>query len=416
MFKTLESGVRIFKQNNIRVPKPIIYIQVPHGMTQFKIRSGTVDKNGLFVAIKKKYKILQDFEMRIFSLPSFKNKNRFDNNYLNAVKGLIEEFKGIKEQVATEDRVKYAYGVAAALNSGSPSIVHDMNTKFFKNEIKLRGDNIKANAINILRKKAGIKGKEITHKNMSFAAFCRLVCPNGKYHYGKEIKQQALQLAYYDENNNQIVQIVRTFEQKNFFIDPMKQCQDIYDNAMVELQSKLVAKGDQYMKLHSNTFRSFVNLEVQNAKNKIKFNGSTYMPYQLRQSVQRRKHELNTELIAKTQNAVKIPNDHLSDDILENAWNVAINTLKKEWEAMKSKALVDKRKVITSGNHKCPSCGNDHSPGLGHKKCGEGALWYWVDGQTKTCICDTCKETSVITSVCCWSCSTTLNARIIPIN
>ena len=61
--------------------------------------------------------------------------------------------------------------------------------------------------------------------------------------------------------------------------------------------------------------------------------------------------------------------------------------IKTECEKMKAKSLIDKRKVMTSGHHKCSNCGKNHCPGVGHKKCGRGAIWYWIDSQTKYCIC-----------------------------
>ena len=58
MLNTLQSGIRVYKQNNIRVPSPIIYVQVPmdestgKAMTQFKLRKETVDQKGLVGYIK----------------------------------------------------------------------------------------------------------------------------------------------------------------------------------------------------------------------------------------------------------------------------------------------------------------------------------------------------------------------------
>ena len=97
-----------------------------------------------------------------------------------------------------------------------------------------------------------------------------------------------------------------------------------------------------------------------------------------------------------------------------------INDLKAGWETQKKRALVERRKVITSGNHTCSKCGTSHSSGVCHKSCpkisgGKGTLYYWVDGPTNTCICDKCEQTTTITGVCCYNCSTTLDAKVVPI-
>jgi len=176
-----------------------------------------------------------------------------------------------------------------------------------------------------------------------------------------------------------------------------------------------MAKGNEFMKLDEALFSSLVKAEIQKHINQIKFNGSTSLPYQLRSTVDAKRHELKTQLLRNTQNVVKIPSDYLSIELLTKGWETATNTLKQGWEK-RIRDAIGARKVTTSGDHKCPKCGNDHSPGVGHKACGKGALWYWVDAQTKYCVCDGCKELSRITSVCCWSCSTTLKAEIVPIS
>lgn len=410
IFKTIECGARIFKEKNIRVPKPIIYIQVPFGMTTFKIGKETVDENGLFKSIKKKYKILKDFEMRIFSLPVFA-KNRFDRKYQNAVRRLIDEFKNIKEGVPVEQRVKYAEGVIAALNSNSPSIISDMNLKCFQNELKLRIKGIKDDSIVALRQKAAAQQ---INKKLSFDAYCKLFCPQGLYSFADTAKQLALSLAYYDPKSAKHQKIINDIKGEKYCIDPKVICKDNYENALIRLKANLITKGNNFMKLHSTTFNSFVDLKIAEAKNKIKFKGSTYLPGHLRAAINQKKHELNSELLEKTQNEFTIPDDHLNIDI-NKKWESEMDTLRAQWEAQISN-MKWKRKVTTSGNHKCPNCGNDHTSGVCHKKCGRKALWYWVDGPTNYCMCDGgCNELSQITSVCCWNCGTTLNATIITI-
>eukprot|EP00484_Ammonia_sp_Unknown_P023785 CAMPEP_0197032984 /NCGR_PEP_ID=MMETSP1384-20130603/11512_1 /TAXON_ID=29189 /ORGANISM="Ammonia sp." /LENGTH=579 /DNA_ID=CAMNT_0042462723 /DNA_START=71 /DNA_END=1810 /DNA_ORIENTATION=- len=418
MFKTVESGVRIFKENNIRVPKPIIYIQVPFGMTTFQIRAGKVDADGLFAEIKRRYKILADFEMRLFSLPSFEGSNRFDRKYMQSVQSLIREFEAIEEpkSAKVEDRVKYARIVASALNKNSPQMIHDLNLKFLLNQISLITGVHESMARLKLRHKA--EGVLPLPTKISFHQFCSLVCPSGKYGYADDIKLVAKALAYYDAESNKHQQAIQEIDDEKYCLDPRQNIRDIYEKGVVELEQLLRRKGSQFMEQDTQRFSSFVKAEIERYINKIEFYGSTYLPYQLREAVNQKRHELNTELIKNTQNVVKIPADHLSDEVLTKGWEVATNTLKEDWEKRK-RAAIGGRKVTTTGDHKCPnaSCGNDHSPGVGHKACGRGALWYWIDTKTKYCVCDGgCGSVSTITSVCCWSCGTTLKAEVVPIN
>eukprot|EP01084_Bolivina_argentea_P298941 515257_1 len=141
------------------------------------------------------------------------------------------------------------------------------------------------------------------------------------------------------------------------------------------------------------------------------------MPYDVSSRVQQKRRQIGEEIEQKSEGVIKLENNDFSMDVLNTEWATKVSDLKSDWEKRKTKALgVNKRKVTTSGDHTCPKCGNDHTPGVGHKKCGQGALWYWVDAQTYYCICDRCKELTTITGVCCWSCSTTLNAKVVPIN
>ena len=144
------------------------------------------------------------------------------------------------------------------------------------------------------------------------------------------------------------------------------------------------------------------------------------MPYSLKSEAQEKARQLKSEVIEKTQNLVEIPSDYLSMDILNKKWNIAENDLKQGWEKQKRRALVERRKVIVSGNLTCTDCNTSHSNCVSHKSCpnssgGKGTLYYWVDGPTNTCVCDKCEQTTTITSVCCYSCSTTLNAQIVSI-
>jgi energy-coupling factor transporter ATP-binding protein EcfA2 len=414
MLKTLECGVRLFKQYNIRVPKPVIYIQVPYGQTEFVIKRKPVDKNGLISYIKNRYKALAGFDMRIFSLPSF-TEHRFEEEYVAAVQKLIEELRTINEDVPVEERVKYAYGVAGALNSNSPAIISDMNLRFFNNELQARHELIKKQSIVGLKKLALIQRLK---KKISFEEYCLLICPRKYHYYGADIQRQAKALPYYDANDPRHVRIVQQLnDRKQYYVDPGQHCRDDYENALIQLKADLVAKGNQMLRLHANSFKVFVDLKVAEEKGKIKFKGWTHCPYTMLAAIEDKKRQLNTELIQNTQNEVieiEIPEDHLNIDI-NKKWEVAVHTLQLEWEQMKSAALVNKRKVMTTGNHVCPSCGKDHVSGVGHKQCGRNALWYWVDGQTSYCVCDCCKELRPITSVVCWTCSTPLNASIIAI-
>ena len=60
---------------------------------------------------------------------------------------------------------------------------------------------------------------------------------------------------------------------------------------------------------------------------------------------------------------------------VENKWNIQIQDAKWKYQ------------ITTSGDHKCPKCGNNHSSGVCHQKCGQGSYWFWVDGPTNFAIC-----------------------------
>eukprot|EP01084_Bolivina_argentea_P128396 226962_1 len=419
VFKTLISGIRVYQDNGIAVPQPVIYVQVPFGMKTFKLRKSEVDGNGLIAHIKKKFKDLAGFEMRLFSLPEFKNDTRFDNEYLKAVKVLINELNGINEGVPIEERVQYATVVTVALNKHSPVMIADMNLKFFKNAIERKSAAIQTNAIVTLRENSDSQRLE---KNMSFNDFCNLVCLNGVYRFGETIKKQAIASSYFDKENAHHRKIIDDFDdEKKYYIQPKDHCKDIYNKLIANLKSRLAAKGEQIMKINSEAFESYIGAEVKQASNKIKYDGYTGMPNQLRSMVKEKQRQFKIETIEKTQNMVNLPDDYLDMNMLDRSWETAVNSLKQEWMDKKKRALSDRRKVLTSGDTTCPSCGKKHGDGVSNLKesCYKSnSIYYWVDGPTNTCVCDICEETSVITSVCCASsnCGATLsNCSIIRI-
>eukprot|EP00484_Ammonia_sp_Unknown_P029231 CAMPEP_0197025524 /NCGR_PEP_ID=MMETSP1384-20130603/5829_1 /TAXON_ID=29189 /ORGANISM="Ammonia sp." /LENGTH=563 /DNA_ID=CAMNT_0042454061 /DNA_START=37 /DNA_END=1725 /DNA_ORIENTATION=+ len=375
IFKTLAGGVRIFKQHNIKL-KPVIYIQVPFGETLFTVSDNMkIDEHELFAAIKRKYKVLQDFEMRTFSVPSFKN-NRFDRHYMQSVQSLIKELQGIEElkSAKTENRVEYARNVANALITNSPSMVNDFNFKILREQIKLITAVHESNAKLTLCHKA--ESKLPLKEMISYTKFCRSVCPSGTFGYAEGIKEEAKALAYYDPDDKRHEQAIEEIDDAKFCIEAQQaiDIRNVYEKGIIELEQLLMTKGKQFMDLDAPYFQSFVHALIQTYINKIDFYGSTSLPYELQAAVDAKRHELKTKLLENTQHVVKIPAHYLSDKILTTGWKTATNKLKEAWETRKRRAIGD-RKVIASGNLVCPKCGNDHTPGVGHKQCGKGALW-----------------------------------------
>ena len=108
---------------------------------------------------------------------------------------------------------------------------------------------------------------------------------------------------------------------------------------------------------------------------------------------------------------LRIPENHLKIDI-NKRWESEMNTLKTQWNNLIASAKW-KQKVQTYGESKCGKCGNNHTTNVGHKKCGNNALWYWVDYPSKYAICNGgCGEMQTITGVCCWSCGASLDIGI----
>eukprot|EP01084_Bolivina_argentea_P128398 226968_1 len=232
MFKTINAGINIYKKNKILIPNPIIYVQVPYNQNQFKLRKKTVDKNGLIDEIKQRFKELKDFEIRVFSLPTFKDENRFDEKYTSSVTELINELKKIGEkiQISMKDRVKYAYGVIDALNNNSPSIVVKMNLRFFQNDIMEIKSNTKKNIIKNFRQIATRKSNEI-NGIISSNEFCKLVYKNDKYYYCEELIQNIMSSPFYDSNDIKQQEIIKsiTDDKQKYMLEPKHYLEDIYN-------------------------------------------------------------------------------------------------------------------------------------------------------------------------------------------
>lgn len=421
MLKTLASGFKLFTKYGIRVPKPIIYIQVPFGQNKFQVSSDAdaplVDCNGLFDFAKRKYRVLKGFEFRTFDLPTFDNNNggRLNGAYGESVAKLINELKAIPEGTPAFSRMQYARIVASALNSNSPKIVSDMNLNFFKNTLNNKLNYIKNKSLSLMQHKFELQNLQ---KAVSFEEYIALVCPNGVWSYLEEVLLAAKSLPYFDENDARHVKMIDDLKNEKLFIDPKVHCKPHYELAMDNLRKKFKVKGDKLMELDNEEYKQFMEMKMKEEKNKIEYKGSTNLPHQLKYEIDQKKRQLQRQWLEKTQNMAQIPGDYLDHNINQR-WDIIMSGLKQDWATKLANAKSRPRKVMTSGDHVCPSCNKDHSCGVSHLTCpanASAARWLWVDAQTNYCVCDACGTERTITSVVCSSCDSALKAKIITIN
>eukprot|EP01083_Nonionella_stella_P082417 227466_1 len=439
--KTIMAGLKNYRANNITLPTPTIYLQVPWvnytGQKEFKIsKNEKRDKDGFIAYIFERFgDDLQGVEIRLFATDfpdeddddydeeDEENHPRFSKEYIQSVEGFLADLRTIpSKKVAIEQRVEYATQMVKALNDNSPGMIVKLNYKFFKDIVEQFAREEEASAT-LRIKQEGITVCNTIQDNLTFPAFCQKIGDGGKLQYGKAVYDKAITLSFYKESDAEINKLANKYRddekgQGKYYVSANPLCKDSYKLAIANVKSHMTTKGNELQQHNETNFRSFVNVQVETAMEAIQFQGSLSLPWKVTEDVREKRAELKKEIIEKTQNLVELPKDFLNDDILKSKWDTAVNTKKAQWAVMKTSALgEDKRKVITAGNHTCGKCGKKHGNGVTDLKC-QDSLYYWVDAQTKYCICDTCHKLWKAGTIVCASssCKAPLDVRVIPIN
>eukprot|EP01083_Nonionella_stella_P082416 227465_1 len=417
---TITAAIRIYREKKINLPPPTLFLQVRYGRKKFKIdHNNKVDEDGLIAYIKQKYSELKALDIHLFATEFDDDEDdRFQDGYEQSVKSFLKDVQSIKpSNMSIEERVKYARQMVEALNNNSDEMISKLNFEFFCNQTKQIAKEQRMSAIKTVKEMAVSAGLTLT-KQVSFGEFCAKIGGNGKLYYGEDVVEQVTILSFYDANDPRYTDYVDDIEdsQERHCIEAKDYCKDEHEAAMVRVKSLLLGKGDALMKINNELFDSFVNRTVHEAIAEIQFNGDTDLPQEHRLAVQTKRRDLRKEITDKTQDIMELEDDYLSLHILYTKWNVVVNALKADWEKRKTCALgANKRKVITTGNHTCGKCGKKHGNGVTDLKC-QDSLYYWVDAQTKYCICDTCHKLWKAGTIVCASCYADLDARVVPIN
>ena len=119
--------------------------------------------------------------------------------------------------------------------------------------------------------------------------------------YKKLIVERAKQVAYYSNDNEYENALKSIMNDSQLFEHPSNYVDIYYEQAMNVLKTKNVAKGEKLKEEQTEAFEAFVKKEIAEATNKIEFQGSCHMPFDLRLRLLERKAQCLDELMAKTE-------------------------------------------------------------------------------------------------------------------
>jgi len=377
IFETLNAGFKLFKQYNILVPKPVIFIQVLSENENELIEFGDLEKfkvSQLPEALKFLFPEFGDFEIKNFYLPSFKNekgeiKEEILALYYQKVEELINTINSIQNQTNMESRLNYMETVIRALNDHSPEMVYRINFDFFKNASDIIQQRLFSNKLETLLTENS--SRELTNL-IPYETFC-----GDPISFKPEFIDRSKHLPYYidnDDYNNYLDTI-------ECIIIPNDHLRTTYNLVIQRFISRMQSLGNRLVENDTRYFLSYIQNIVSNEIRNIKFKGSTYIPYSLITQVEQEKHRLRTELLRQTEESFTPPDSYLNHN-LQTEWDHQIRQLECSWNTQICNAKWI-HAITTSGDHKCHSCGFEHSPGVTHKGC-DDSRWYWVDVQQIT--------------------------------
>jgi len=179
-----------------------------------------------------------------------------------------------------------------------------------------------------------------------------------------------------------------------------------------EGENKKRNEAMELLKSQKALFDSNVENELLIAKNsvqstKVAFepNVKVPRPKSVDKAVNARREEYRSKLTTGYPN-FSIPEPYLPFN-LDALWKAKVVELQTAWENLKRERM-GMFKFITSGDHKCRSCGYNHGVGVTHKRCkntkkSPEILWYWIEEEWG--LCSGCHLVDIVTSVVCYQCS-----------
>jgi hypothetical protein len=117
IFQTLECGFQLFTKYDIRLPKPVLYLQILHGLSVVEF-SGYKPFPVADIPdfLKEQLPAFKDFNLRTFSLPNIVGDPLKDENYRQCVRTWVDTLKLIDNGLLMPPRVEYMEKVVLAVN------------------------------------------------------------------------------------------------------------------------------------------------------------------------------------------------------------------------------------------------------------------------------------------------------------
>lgn len=235
----------------------------------------------------------------------------------------------------------------------------------------------------------------------SLTTIQQFVGTNQRKDFSNDFKNAVKSSAYYHSSYDSIINSYDTILN---VVDIVK---DLHQVALNNFINK--CRREQ-LPLLNEQLKTFVEGEMTSAIRDLEFPVPLEvpdMPYSTSRNITNKENELK-------RNADPCIRDDIEYDY-KYRWETLANDKYAQWNRQVNGSKW-KSRCSTGGNHSCPSssCRQEHTSGVCHKSC-SGSHLFWVDGPSKTAICDRCEKLIQFSYVVCATCETKLNCYLIDI-
>lgn len=409
--RSIVEAFKLIDEFNIKAPWPTVFVQIPNRDT-FEVGSKQLPREHAAAYIRilceEEYEFVlpDNCAIETFSLPEFKNGNRFDPDYWEGVRNLHQRLLACEDIVNNVDRMAYAQRIIDNLDKNSKDFFLHLNQDLFIShaevEVKLALNRTREQLYSLFSEQ---RFKQLENE-ITFEEFLLMGKDQLTVDYSSKVDFS--KVAFYDAKDAVMKDFVDR-EKRGMVLDMQEEkgLRELHKNAVKNLRERLEMKEELLLECAAK-YKSWLKHEMDSLchPDKMRFYDSLALPPSLLgMSEHKRKKLLNRY---KEEAKVKHIPFRASEIIWTNiheAWGEATCIVKLRWKSMISKAKRWKHQVQVFGSRICGGCeGKFSSNNVKCTSCPKDGYLFWIDMPTHYYICKGCEKIGVINFAVCSGC------------
>ena len=314
----LRCGMKLCEQCQIPIPRPKVFLELPHGQSFYDLGEGRehVPVNQVIAVLREIKPVFKDFDIEIFSIPqcAASQDPTTDRDVIRVVTNLINRLDALRDSMPMPRRVDYLIQVVKAVNANSTVAAQTANKKFFLNAL---------NAVYAQKRDATLSKIQFDHKEKSVLTLDVAYANFKEYEsvdFTNTFIQAAKEIPFYTSQFD--ADISEKCQNKSCVIVVGDLVKDSFDKAKAELKAKLKASGKEKPQQWEKEFRTFVTSTLKAAIPQIHLSRSPALPGDVRTAIETERKRIAAE--ANKLQAVQVPKDFPSYDYSSD-WAILVN-------------------------------------------------------------------------------------------